>query len=155
MSDDFTIWVDADACPRPAKEILYRLSARRQLPLVLVANVPLRVPESPLIGTLIVPSGVDAADNEIVRRVLPGELVISADIPLAAEVIEKGAICLDPRGMLHTRDTIHARLSMRNLMEELRGSDERTGGGPAPYSQSDRQTFANQLEKFFRERGPG
>ncbi|MEZ0371676.1 MAG: YaiI/YqxD family protein [Candidatus Sericytochromatia bacterium] len=145
----FQIWVDADACPRAVKEILYRASARKQIPLILVANVPLRPPESPLIRTLVVAAGTDRADDEIVRRVQPGDLVISADIPLAAEVVQKGAFCLDPRGTLHTPDTMHERLSIRNLMEEVRGTRE-SFGGPAAFSHRDRQAFANQLDKFLR-----
>ena len=143
-----TIWIDADACPKPIKEILYRASARRQLPLVLVANVPLRTPVSALISTLVVPAGVDAADDEIVRRVSPGDLVVSADIPLAAEVVKKGAYCLDPRGTLHTEDTIHDRLSLRNLLDELRSPLNQNFGGPPAFRQKDCQAFANQLECF-------
>lgn len=151
-----TIWMDADACPRPIKEILYRASARKQIPLILVANVPMRPPDSPLIQTLLVGSGPDVADQAIVDRVKPGDLVVSADIPLASEVIAKGALCLDPRGTMHTTDTIHSRLSMRNLMDELRGSYQQFGegfGGPPPFHPRDRQAFANALEGFFRSQG--
>lgn len=141
------IWIDADACPRPVKEMLYRASARKGLPLVLVANIQLSVPDSELIQVIRVPPGVDGADDEIVRQVQPGELVITADIPLAAEVIKKGALCLDPRGQFYEADSMHEKLSMRNLFEELRGSEE-SFGGPAAYSQRDRQAFANQLDRL-------
>lgn len=144
------IWVDADACPRPIKEILYRASARKGLKLVLVANVPLRPPDSPWIETLLVEKGEDRADQAIVERVQPGDLVVSADIPLVADVLARGASCLDPRGMRYTEDTIHDRLSLRNLLEELRHVDA-VQGGPPPFRPKDRQAFANALEGWFRE----
>lgn len=147
----FRIWIDADACPRPIKEMLYRASARKSVPLILVANIQLTVPDSELISVIRVPPGVDGADNEIVKLVEPGDLVVTADIPLAADVVKKGAVCLDPRGTLHTLDTMHEKLSMRNLFEELRGTEE-VFGGPAAFSQKDRQAFANQLDKFLSEK---
>lgn len=147
MSRRMTIWVDADACPNVIKEVLYRAATRVALPLVLVANQPLRIPPSPLISTIQVPAGFDVADNEIVRRLQVGDLVITADIPLAAEVIEKGGHALNPRGELYTTDNIKQRLSMRNFMEELRGSGVETGG-PATLGKNDRQAFANALDRF-------
>jgi hypothetical protein len=146
--------VDADACPAAVKEILYRAAERAQLSLTLVANQALRVPPSPFIRALQVPRGFDVADNEIARRVEAGDLVVTADIPLAAAVIERGGHALDPRGELYSPDTIRERLTMRDLMDELRASGVQTGG-PPPLSQGDRQRFANQLDRLLAraERG--
>jgi len=144
------IWIDADACPRPIKDILFRAAERRKLMLILVANQPLRTPVSTYIKTIQVAAGFDVADNHIAQAVHAGDLVITADIPLAAAVIEKGAHALNPRGELYTEGNIKARLSMRNFMDELRGSGVNTGG-PAPLSQSDRQAFANQLDRFLAQ----
>ncbi|WP_422136559.1 MULTISPECIES: YaiI/YqxD family protein [unclassified Endozoicomonas] len=141
------IWVDADACPVVIKEILFRAADRTETPLTLVANQPLRVPGSRFIKSLQVASGFDVADNEIVKRAESGDLVITSDIPLAAEVIEKGAAALSPRGELFTEDNIRARLNMRDFMDTLRASGIESGGPPA-LSQSDRQQFANQLDKW-------
>jgi uncharacterized protein YaiI (UPF0178 family) len=141
------IWVDADACPSVIKEVLFRAAERRQIPLTLVANQSVRVPPSPFIKSVRVESGFDVADNEIVRRVSQGELVITADIPLAAEVIAKGALALNPRGELYTAENVKARLNMRDFMETLRASGIQSGG-PAPLSQADRQAFANQLDRW-------
>lgn len=141
------IWVDADACPNAIKEILFRAAQRVHVSLTLVANQPLRTPPSPYIKAIQVPGGFDAADNEIVRQVQHGDLVITADIPLAAEVIERGGHALNPRGELYTKDNIRERLTLRNLMDELRSSGVDTGG-PSSISQSDRQAFANQLDRF-------
>jgi len=141
------IWVDADACPRVIKDILYRAAQRVRVPLTLVANKPLQVPPSPFIRTVHVAAGFDVADNEIVRRLEPGDLVVTADIPLAAEVIEKGGHALDPRGDFFTPDNIKERLTIRNFMDELRGSGVETGG-PAAFGSSDRMAFANQLDRF-------
>lgn len=141
------IWVDADACPSVIKEVLFRAAERRQIPLTLVANQSIRVPPSPFIKSLRVAPGFDVADNEIVKRVSAGELVITADIPLAAEVIAKGALALNPRGELYTTENVKARLNMRDFMETLRASGIQSGG-PAPLSQADRQAFANQLDKW-------
>lgn len=141
------IWVDADACPKAVKEILFRAAVRTATPLVLVANVPLRTPPSPQITTLLVAAGMDEADREIARRVAPGDLVVTADIPLAAAVIARGAHALDPRGDFYCPDNIHERLTVRNLLDELRGAGIETSG-PAPYHPSDRQAFANQLDRF-------
>ncbi|MEW6444663.1 MAG: YaiI/YqxD family protein [Pseudomonadota bacterium] len=141
------LWVDADACPNVIKDILFRASERLKLPLTLVANQPLRVPRSPLIRALVVPGGFDEADDEIARRVSPGDIVITADIPLAAAVLDRGGHALSPRGERYTQDTIRERLRIRDMMEQLRDSGVRTGG-PAPLSQADRQTFANALERL-------
>jgi uncharacterized protein YaiI (UPF0178 family) len=141
------IWVDADACPAVIKEILFRAAERAQVPLTLVANQPLRTPRSPLIRTLQVPRGFDVADNEIAKRLAPGDLVISADIPLAADVIARGGHALNPRGELYTPDNVRDRLSMRDLSEQLRETGVQTSG-PPPLDHGDRQRFANQLDRF-------
>lgn len=141
------IWVDADACPVVIKEILFKASERTGIRVTLVANQPLAIPALSSIDFIQVASGFDVADDEIVRRVVPEDLVITADIPLAAEVIDKGAYALNPRGELYTSDNIRARLNMRDFMETLRASGVQTGG-PPPLSQSDRQAFANQLDKL-------
>lgn len=141
------IWVDADACPGVIKEILFRAAERAQIELTLVANQWLRTPPSRFIRAIQVPSGLDVADSEIVSRVSPGDLVVTQDIPLAALVLEKGGVALNPRGELYTPDNMAERLSMRNFMDELRGSGIQTGG-PAPLHARDRQTFANQLDRW-------
>ena len=141
------IWVDADACPGVIKEILYRAAERRQIALTLVANQPLRPPASPYIKAIQVGAGFDVADNEIVRNVAAGDLVITADIPLANDVIEKGGHALSPRGERYTKDNIRQRLALRDFMDELRGSGVNTGG-PPPLNQRDRKAFADQLDKF-------
>lgn len=141
------IWVDADACPAVIKEILFRAAMRVQVPLTLVANQPLRTPPSPLIRSMQVPSGFDVADNRIVELAQPGDLVITADIPLAAAAIDKGALALNPRGTLYTQENVREALSLRNFMAELRSSGVETGG-PQSFSQNDRQAFANQLDRL-------
>jgi len=141
------IWVDADACPVVIKDILYRAAERTQIRLTLVANQTISIPPSIYIDFLKVASGFDVADNEIVKRLSAGDLVITGDIPLAADAIEKGAVVLSPRGELYTTDNIRARLSMRDFMETLRSSGVDTGGPPA-LNQNDRQTFANHLDKL-------
>jgi hypothetical protein len=143
------IWVDADACPGVIKEILFRAAQRANIMTTLVANKLLRVPPSPFIRALQVPQGFDVADNKIVQEVQPGDLVITADIPLAAQVIARGGHALNPRGELYTLDNINQRLGMRNFMEELRGSGVDISG-PASFNQSDRQAFAAQLDKFIQ-----
>ena len=145
------IWVDADACPVVIKEILYRAANRAQVPLTLIANQMLRVPPSPWIKALQVPGGFDVADQRIVEEVQAGDLVITADIPLAAQVIAKGAVVIDPRGELLSAGNIQERLTMRNFMEELRNSGVETGG-PAALSSADRQAFANQLDRLLAKR---
>lgn len=141
------IWVDADACPRPARELIERASARLGLPVVLVANRPLSAPASPLITSVQVPRLSDAADGHIAQHVAPGDLVVTADIPLAAQVVARGARALDPRGEVHTADTVGERLAVRDLMEELRWAGVATGGPPA-YSPKDRQRFAQALDRL-------
>ena len=154
MSNDsdrtMAIWVDADACPNVIKQILFRAAERTQTPLTLVANQTLRVPPSPLIRSLRVPAGFDVADNEIVRLCEAGDLVVTADIPLAAEVLAKGAVALNPRGERYTEATIRERLTMRDFMETLRASGIQTGG-PDSLSQRDRQQFAAELDKWLLE----
>jgi len=145
------IWVDADACPGVIKEILFRAAERTQTSTTLVANQLLRVPPSPYIRALQVPQGFDVADSRIAQEVQPGDLVITADIPLAAQVIEREGFALNPRGEFYTRDNIRERLTMRNFMEELRGSGVDISG-PASFSQSDRQAFAAQLDRFLSRR---
>lgn len=139
------IWVDADACPGVIKEILYRAAERAQVQLTLIANQMLRVPPSPWIKALQVPAGFDVADRRIALEAGAGDLVITADIPLAAQVIAKGAHALDPRGELLNASNIEERLAMRNFMESLRSSGVETGG-PAAFSAADRQAFANRLD---------
>ena len=146
------IWVDADACPGVIKEILYRAAQRTQLPLILVANQWLRVPPSPYIRVVQVEKGFDVADKRIAASVAPGDLVVTADIPLAAAVIDKQAHALNPRGELYSRENIRQLLDMRNFMDTLRSSGVETGGPPA-FSQSDRQSFANQLDRFLAAGG--
>ena len=141
------IWVDADACPVVIKEILFRAAERTGVPLTLVANQAIRTPPSRYIRSLQVPSGFDVADNEIVKRVKAGDLVITADIPLAAEVIDKGGHALNPRGELYSADTIRGRLNMRDFMDTLRASGIHTGGPPT-LSQGDRKAFANNLDRL-------
>lgn len=145
------IWVDADACPAVIKDILFRAAERRRIRLTLVANKTLRTPPSSYISALQVPRGFDVADAEIIDRVQAGDLVITADIPLAAAVIDRGAHALDPRGELYTGDTIRERLTMRNFMDELRSAGVETGG-PAGFGNGDRQAFANQLDRFLAGR---
>ncbi|HCA26064.1 MAG TPA: YaiI/YqxD family protein [Betaproteobacteria bacterium] len=141
------IWVDADACPVVIKEILFRSAERTGVQLTLVANRPVRIPPSRYINLLQVASGFDVADNEIVNRLSVGDLVITSDIPLAAEVIEKGGYALNPRGELYSDDNIRPLLNMRDFMDTLRSSGINTGGPPA-LSQNDRKSFANQLDKL-------
>ncbi|GAB4058705.1 YaiI/YqxD family protein [Uliginosibacterium sediminicola] len=147
------IWVDADACPVVIKEILFRTATRLQLTTILVANQMLRVPPSPYIRAQQVAAGFDVADNYIVSQVEAVDLVITADIPLAAAVIEKGALALNPRGELYSAANIRESLSMRDFMEGLRSSGVQTGG-PAALSQADRQNFANQLDRLLARRNP-
>ncbi len=145
------IWVDADACPAVIKDILFRAAERTGTALTLVANQAIRVPPSKYIRTVQVPAGFDVADNEIVRRAAAGDLVITADIPLAAEVIENGAMALNPRGELYTTENVRARLNMRDFLDTMRASGVDTGGPPA-LSQADRQAFANHLDRLLARR---
>jgi len=141
------IWVDADACPVAIKDILFRAAERTKVELTLVANRSVRTPPSRHIKMLQVTSGFDVADNEIVKRLGVGDLVITGDIPLAAEVIEKGGLALNPRGELYSADSIRGRLNMRDFLDNLRASGVDTGGPPA-LSQSDRNSFAKHLDKL-------
>ena len=141
------IWVDADACPKVIKEILFRAADRVGVPVTLVANQPLQVPRSRHIRSIRVAAGFDVADNHIVQQAAAGDLVITADIPLAAEVVAKGCLALNPRGDLYTEETIRQRLNMRDFMDTLRSSGVDTGG-PTSFSQADRQAFANQLDRL-------
>ena len=145
------IWVDADACPKPIKDILFRAAMRKQTELTLVANQMLTVPKSPFIRSLQVPKGFDVADNEIVNRVAAGDLVVTADIPLASEVIAKGAMVITPRGETYDAGSITAALTMRNFMDTLRSSGVETGG-PAAFSASDQREFARELDRYLAKR---
>ena len=146
------MWVDADACPNVIKDILFRAAERAKVLLTLVANQPVRTPPSQYIRALQVPPGFDVADDRIVELAEAGDLVITADIPLAAGVIEKGAQALDPRGESYTKDNIKERLATRKLMDELRSGGVETGG-PATFSNADRRAFASKLERFLVEGG--
>lgn len=148
------IWVDADACPSPVREILFRAAERWKIPLILVANQPTRVLPSPWIRAIRVGAGFDVADDAIAAQVQSGDLVVTADIPLAAAVIDKDAFALNPRGDLYSRDNIGEQLALRNFMDGLRSSGVQTGG-PAPFSHADRQTFANQLDRLLARHGKG
>ena len=143
------IWVDADACPVVIKEIIFKAANRTQVQTTLVANQHIQTPPSKFITSIQVPSGFDVADDEIVQRVSAGDLVITQDIPLASEVIDKGAIALSPRGELYTTANIRARLNMRDFMDTLRGSGEHSGG-PPPLSAADRRAFGNELDGLLR-----
>lgn len=142
-----TIWVDADACPVVVRDILFKAATRTKVTLTLIAYQMLRVPPLPNITAVQVSSGFDVADNEIVRRAMQGDLVITSDIPLAAEVIEKGALALSPRGELLTADNVKGRLMMRDFMDTMRSSGVHSGGAAA-YSSADKQAFANQLDRY-------
>jgi uncharacterized protein YaiI (UPF0178 family) len=146
-----SIWVDADACPNVVKEILFRAAERTGIAVTLVANQPLRVPRLPNLRAVHVRSGFDVADGEIVKHVQPGDLVITADIPLAAEVIAKGADALSPRGERYSPDTIRGVLTLRDFMDTMRASGN-VGGGPPPLTQADRNAFASHLDKWLSRR---
>jgi uncharacterized protein len=145
------IWVDADACPVVIRDILFRAAARTGVAMTLVANKPLRLPASEHVRFVQVPAGLDQADRRIVELMEPGDLVITADVPLAAAVIEHGGVALNPRGELYTSENVRERLSVRNFLDELRGSGVNTGGPPA-LSQRERQAFANQLDRLLARR---
>jgi uncharacterized protein YaiI (UPF0178 family) len=144
------IWIDADACPVVIKEILFKAANRTQTPCTLIANQYISTPPSAYITAIQVSQGFDVADKEIVKRASENDLVITSDIPLANEIIEKGAFALSPRGEMYSRENIKARLNMRDFMETLRASGEQTGG-PPPLNQQDRQEFANQLDRYLRK----
>ena len=147
------IWVDADACPGVIKDMLFRVADRTQIMVTLVANRHLRTPPSRFIKSIVVPAGFDVADKEIVKFAQAGDLVITADIPLAAQVVANGVAVLNPRGEMYTVDNIQQHLTMRNFMEELRGSGVETGG-PAAFSQADGRAFARQLDRFVAQHKP-
>jgi len=142
------IYVDADACPTVIKDILYRVSQRTGLEMILVANQPLSIPRIPTVRSIQVSQGFDVADNHIVELVEDDDLVITADIPLASDVIDKGGKALNPRGELYTKGNIKARLNMRDFMDSMRNSGVQVGGGPPPLSKRDRMEFANALDKY-------
>jgi uncharacterized protein YaiI (UPF0178 family) len=141
------IWVDADACPGEIKELLYRAAKRTRTKVTLVANQGLRIPRSEFIDSLLVPGGMNVADRRIVELVQTGDLVVTADIPLAADVVAKGAQALNPRGELYTEANIGERLAVRNMLDELRGGGQ-ISGGPSSFTAKDRQAFANQLDRW-------
>ena len=148
------IWVDGDACPVVIKELLFRAAVRVKVLVTVVANEKLRVPVSEFIQTLVVGSGMNVADKRIVELVEVGDLVVTADVPLAAHVVQKGGLAINPRGELYTAENIGERITMRNLMDELRGNDLVTGG-PAPFGTKDKQAFANQLDRLLAKRRGG
>ncbi len=141
------IWIDADACPAPVKAIVFRASQRARVPVTLVANHRAQTPPSPLITVVQVSQGFDAADDYIVEHATASDLVITADIPLAARLVAQGIPALNPRGELYTEDNVQERLALRNLKEELRTAGNMTGG-PAPYHNRDKQAFANSLDRW-------
>ncbi len=141
------IWVDADACPAALKELLFRAARRTQIQVTLVANQTLRVPTSPFIASIVVPEGMNIADRRIVELAAPGDLVITADIPLAADVVAKGATALDPRGQLYSDNNVGERLAVRNLADDMRGGG-RVVRGPSNFTPRNRQDFANQLDRW-------
>ncbi|MCA9178996.1 MAG: YaiI/YqxD family protein [Planctomycetales bacterium] len=143
------IWVDGDACPVEVKELMYRAANRTQTKMTLVANQSIRIPRSEFIESELVRTGMNAADRRIIELVQAGDLVVTSDIPLAAEVIAKGAQALSPRGDLYTEENIGERLAVRNLLDELRGSGQ-VEGGPGQYTSKDRQAFANQLDRWLK-----
>ncbi len=145
------IWVDADACPATVKELLFKTAVRTNTKITLVANQKLSTPRSVWIECMIVPSGMNVADRRIIEMVQPGDLVITADIPLAAEIVDKGAVGLDPRGELYTDSNVGERLAVRNLFDELRAGGQ-IGGGPSNYTAKNLQTFANQLDRLLTAR---
>ncbi len=147
MGIKLKIWVDADACPVVIKDILFRAATRKKIETILVANQYIRTPPSKFIRAMQVPAGFDVADDEIVRQVEQGDLVITSDIPLAAEVIDKGALALSSRGELFTTENIRARLNIRDFMDTMRASGEQSGG-PPPLNQKDRQNFSNHLDRI-------
>lgn len=146
------IWVDADACPKAIRDILFRAAERTRVSLTLVSNQPLQAPASCYVGAVQVPGGPDVADSRIVEQVRQGDLVITADVPLAAEVIEKGGCALNPRGEFYTEDNVRERLAIRDFMTDLRSAGVDTGG-PSSLSPGDRQAFANQLDRYLAKHG--
>ncbi len=141
------MWVDADACPKVIKEILYRAAQRVKIPLTLVANHPLQVPRSPLIRSLQVAAGFDVADNYLAQHCSPGDIVVTADIPLAAELVARGVTAINPRGEHYTEENVRQRLAMRDFMQQMRDNGQ-LGGGPPPLDNTARQSFANTLDRL-------
>ncbi len=146
------IWVDADACPGEIKELLFRAAKRRQVKVTLVANQSMHTPKSEFIDSILVPSGMNIADRRIVELTEPGDLVVTADIPLAADVVAKGGQALNPRGELYTDGNVGERLTVRNMLDELRGGGQITGG-PSNFNAKDKQAFANQLDRWLTKAG--
>ena len=142
------IWVDADACPGEIKELLFRAANRTEIKMTLVANQSMHTPRSEFIDSLVVPAGANVADRRIVELLEPGDLVITADIPLAADVVSAGGQALNPRGEMYTKDNVGERLAVRNMLDEMRGGGGRITGGPANFNSKDRQAFANQLDRW-------
>jgi uncharacterized protein len=148
------IWIDADACPRAIKEIVFRASERTGVPVTLVANRFTQAPASPLVTLVQVLQGADVADDEIALRCGAGDLVVTADIPLAARIVEKGAVALDPRGRRYDAGNVRQALAMRDFMDSMRGSGAETGG-PSAFGAREREAFANELDRFLTSKGPG
>ncbi len=148
---DVRIWVDADACPQDIKEILYKTTERLHIPITLVANMKLRVPDMPSVSTIQVPGGADAADAYIVEHLRPGDFVITADIPFAAKAVEKGTLAIDPRGDVYTEENVGERLSLRNFIMEMRANGL-VQGGPPPMVAADRRKFAEALDRELARR---
>lgn len=143
-----TLWIDADACPRPVRDVVVRAARRRQIELVLVANSAQQLPPGPGVRQVVVPSGADVADQYIIDHARPGDLVVTADIPLAAGLVERQIVAINPRGVIYDASNVGERLAVRNLMDELRGAGLAGRGGPAPYSDRDKQAFANSLDRL-------
>ena len=146
-----TLWIDADACPRPVREIMLRAAKRRGLQLVLVANSSLGLPAAPGVRQVVVPGGADVADLYIIEHAVPGDLVVTADIPLADGLVTRNITAINPRGEVYDKGSIGERLAVRNLMDELRGAGLAGRSGPAPYSDKDRQSFANALDRLLAQ----
>lgn len=143
-----TIWIDADACPKPVREVVVKAARRRQIELVLVANSPQQLPPGPGIRQVVVSSGADMADHYIIDNARSGDLVITADIPLAAGLVERQVTAINPRGEIYDKSNVGERLATRNLMDELRGAGLAGRGGPKPYNDRDKQAFANALDRL-------
>ncbi len=143
----FRIWIDADACPKAIKDIIFRTSKRLRVPVVLVANQSMQIPKSDLVSIIMVPHGADIADNRIVEEMQSGDIVITGDIPLAARVVEKNGLAIGTRGELFDADSVQSRLASRNLMEQFRAAGMETSG-PKPQNTKDIQAFANQLDRI-------
>ncbi len=149
------IWVDADACPRAVKEIVFRASERTQTPVVLVANGEMQLPKSPLVSLVLVPHGLNVADAHIAEQVDASDIVVTADVPLAALVVKKGAVAIDPRGRPYTEETIAHQLATRDLLHSLRSREVIHGGGPAAFGPKDVQRFASALDKWLTKKMKG